>query len=176
MVARNAKVWLGLMVVGLVIGLAVPLVYAQCCGAAAAPKACSACSYGKGTQQCAVACAAAKKVRAAGVGFLSAEALSQKIKAGRPPIIIDVLSADDYRERHIKGAVNIPYKSVAELAPKILPDRGAEIAVYCASYRCGASLTAAKALRKLGYTNVHDYKGGISEWSAKKLPVEGSKS
>jgi rhodanese-related sulfurtransferase len=27
---------------------------------------------------------------------------------------------------------------------------------------------------QLGYTNIHDYRGGIKEWAAAGLPVEGT--
>ena len=118
--------------------------------------------------------AAAEKVRAAGVGFLTAQALMQKIKSGRPPIIVDVLGASSYNAKHLKGAISIPYNKVDEIAPQVLPDKGAEIVAYCAGYLCGASLTAAKSFKGLGYTNIHDFKGGLQEWAAHKLPFEGS--
>ena len=118
--------------------------------------------------------AAAAKVRAAGVGFLTAQALMQKIKSGHPPIIVDVLGASSYNAKHLKGAISIPYNKVEELAPQVLPDKNAEIVVYCAGYLCGASLTAAKSFKGLGYTNVHDFKGGLQEWAAHKLPFEGT--
>ena len=118
--------------------------------------------------------AAAKKVEAAGVGYLTASALSHKIKSGQPPVIIDVLSPESYREMRIKGAINIPYNKVKTLTPQVLPDKTAEIVVYCGSYQCGASLTVAKTLKELGYTNIHDYKGGIMEWQEKNMPIEGA--
>ena len=118
--------------------------------------------------------AAAKKVEAAGVGYLTASALTAKIQSGQPPIIVDVLSAEDYLDAHLKGAINIPYKQVKSLAPQVLPDKTAEIVVYCGSYQCGASLAAAKSFKELGYTNIYDYKGGIMEWQEKRLPIGGS--
>lgn len=137
-------------------------------------KSCGKCSFAKGTSQCGQACAAAKKVTAAGVDFLSAKSLTAKIQSGQPPILIDVLPSSSYTASRLKGAINIPYTEIAELAPKVLPDKSAEIVVYCGSYKCGASLKAATALKKLGYTNVGDYKGGLREWTALGLPREGS--
>lgn len=120
------------------------------------------------------AAAAKAKVEAAGVGFLTADALTAKLKSGKAPILIDVLGADSYKQSHLKGAINIPYTKVDAVAPTVLPDKKAEIVVYCGSYLCGASLKAAKALKKLGYTNVHDYKGGLKEWTTLGLPRGGA--
>ena len=36
-----------------------------------------------------------------------------------------------YEDAHLPGAVNLPPGRVAELAPSFLPDKDAEIVVYC---------------------------------------------
>jgi len=36
-----------------------------------------------------------------------------------------------YEDAHLPGALNLPPNRVAELAPRILPDKDAEIVVYC---------------------------------------------
>jgi rhodanese-related sulfurtransferase len=36
-----------------------------------------------------------------------------------------------YDDAHLPGAVNLPPGRVAELAPRLLPDKDAEIVVYC---------------------------------------------
>jgi rhodanese-related sulfurtransferase len=117
---------------------------------------------------------AKEKVEAAGVGYLTARQLQMRTRQGRPPIVVDVLGASSYTARRLKGAINIPVGRIKDLAPQVLPDKSAEIVVYCGSYKCGASLTAAKALKDMGYTNVHDYKGGIQEWAEQGLPIEGT--
>jgi rhodanese-related sulfurtransferase len=48
--------------------------------------------------------------------------------------IVDVLPATAYQQGHIPGAVNLPVAELAERAPAVLPDRHAEIAVYCAGF------------------------------------------
>lgn len=62
--------------------------------------------------------------------------------------------------------------SGAELAPKRLPDRGAEIVIYCASPTCHAAGNAARELVALGYTNVKEFPGGKEEWRDAELPLE----
>ena len=117
---------------------------------------------------------AEKKVTEAGLKFASAASLVSMMQSGQAPVFIDVLDTKSYTANRIQGAINIPYDKVDEIAPLVLPDKNAKILVYCGSYRCGASLKAGKALKKLGYTNVLDYKGGLKEWTALGLPMEGS--
>lgn len=38
-----------------------------------------------------------------------------------------------YQHAHLPGAINLPPDRVPELAPRLLPDKGAEIIVYCSS-------------------------------------------
>jgi rhodanese-related sulfurtransferase len=61
---------------------------------------------------------------------------------------------------------------VKELAPTVLPDKGAEIVVYCASKTCQNSRIAANRLAQLGYTNVSVYPGGKREWQDAGHPVD----
>jgi rhodanese-related sulfurtransferase len=65
-----------------------------------------------------------------------------------------------------------PHDRVAELAPTLLPDRQAEIVVYCASSSCQNSHIAAQRLIQLGYTNVAVYAGGKQDWEEAGLPFE----
>jgi rhodanese-related sulfurtransferase len=137
---------------------------------------CDNCACPKASEQCKRICEAAKKVTDAGLKFVNATQLQEKVKTGQAPIIVNVLPAEAYTAKRIKGSINIPLKEIAALAPKIIPDKDAEVVVHCANYKCGASIAAGKALKELGYTNVGDYKGGTQEWSEKGLPVEGTEA
>lgn len=48
--------------------------------------------------------------------------------------IVDVLPATAYQQGHIPGAINLPLAEIAERGPVILPDRHAEIVVYCGGF------------------------------------------
>jgi rhodanese-related sulfurtransferase len=48
--------------------------------------------------------------------------------------VLDVLAPQTYRAAHIPGAINLPCEAVAALAGDLLPDRAAEIVVYCAKF------------------------------------------
>ena len=78
-----------------------------------------------------------------------------------PFIILDVRSEEEYRMQRIDGAVLIPVGELKARAESELPDKDAQILVYCAS---GArSATAVRILTKRGYTNVHNI-GAITNW------------
>ncbi len=45
-------------------------------------------------------------------------------------VLLDVLNEPYYRQSHLPGAINLPLESVGE-AKEVLPDKSAEIIVYC---------------------------------------------
>jgi rhodanese-related sulfurtransferase len=47
--------------------------------------------------------------------------------------IVETLAPERYREAHIPGALNIPPEQIKELAPRLLPNKNAEIVTYCAN-------------------------------------------
>ena len=78
-----------------------------------------------------------------------------------PYILLDVRTAQEYRERRIEGATLIADTEIAAKAATELPDKDALILAYCRSGRRSAN--AAKKLVSLGYTSVYDF-GGIVDW------------
>jgi rhodanese-related sulfurtransferase len=78
-----------------------------------------------------------------------------------------------YAHSHLPAAINIPPGQVdAERLPRRIPDRAAEIVVYCANPSCEDSVVVARRLRELGYANVRHYAGGKDEWRELGLPLE----
>ena len=81
-------------------------------------------------------------------------------------IILDVRRADEFAEKHIPGAINLPNESIgAEEIPE-LPKKDQLILVYCRSGN--RSKQAAEKLVKLGYTNVVEF-GGIIDWKGETV-------
>jgi rhodanese-related sulfurtransferase len=78
--------------------------------------------------------------------------------------IVDALPTASYEAAHIPGALNLPPELVASRARELLPDRAAEIVVYCGSLTCDRSEQVLRELNELGYSNVRDYRSGISDW------------
>ena len=76
-------------------------------------------------------------------------------------IILDVRTPEEFADKHIPGAVNIPNETiVAEEMPE-LPDKDQLILVYCRSGN--RSKQASEKLADMGYTNVVEF-GGINSW------------
>ena len=86
--------------------------------------------------------------------------------------IVDVLPASSYVEWHIPGAVGLPLELLASHARELLPNRDAEIVVYCGNAECSRSLHASQQLHELGYSNVRIYRGGIADWMDSGEPTE----
>ena len=84
-------------------------------------------------------------------------------------IILDVRTAQEYSEKHIPGAINIPNETIgAEDIPE-LPDKEQLILVYCRSGN--RSKQASEKLVKLGYTNIVEF-GGINDWTGETVSGE----
>jgi rhodanese-related sulfurtransferase len=103
---------------------------------------------------------------------ITLDRLRARLESGDPVTLVEALPPMYYEREHLPGAINIPHDEVDALAPELLPDRDAEIVVYCASGPCQNSGSAARRLAALGYTNVSDYHEGKAEWIAAGLPVE----
>ena len=76
-------------------------------------------------------------------------------------IILDVRTPEEFRERHIPNAINIPNETIGSEDIQELPDKDQLILVYCRSGR--RSKLAAQSLADLGYTNIREF-GGILDW------------
>lgn len=100
--------------------------------------------------------------------------LQQKMASPVPPLILEALPARYYADRHLPGALHFPHDAAEQGAVRLLPERDAEIVVYCANVQCGNSHLAAQRLDAMGYTRVSVYAGGKQDWDAAGLPFEAS--
>ena len=81
--------------------------------------------------------------------------------SGEKHVILDVREQDEYDVGHIEGSILIPYTQIEKKAQEMLPDKNAQILVYCRSGR--RSKIASESLVKLEYTKVKEF-GGIIDW------------
>lgn len=64
--------------------------------------------------------------------------------------VIDVRTAQEYRDNHISGAINLPLDSITETIAQHVPDKDTPVLLHCAG---GVRSDMARTrLRKLGYT------------------------
>jgi len=89
---------------------------------------------------------------------------------GRAFTLVDVREKDEFRQGYIPGAIHIPRGFLEMQAEQKLPDKQAEIVVYCAGGT--RSAFAAKTLAELGYTNVKSANPGFVRWKDMSYPVE----
>jgi len=64
---------------------------------------------------------------------ISRDELKAKIDRHDDFLLVETLPATAYHHAHLPGAINLPPESVTSLASQVLPDKNAEIVVYCAS-------------------------------------------
>ncbi len=74
---------------------------------------------------------------------------------------VDVRTNGEFRGNHIKGFKNIPLHQLAQVAGKDL-SKEKEVIVICQSGM--RSQRASKVLKKLGFKNITNVKGGMSAW------------
>ncbi|WKZ34914.1 MAG: rhodanese-like domain-containing protein [Anaerolineales bacterium] len=98
---------------------------------------------------------------------ITATQLSEKLKFGKHPLVLDVRQPDEFRQGHIHGAKLCPlnelYKRMGELP------RGREIVCICATG--SRSRSAARILAREGF-GVFNMQGGMLAWRRAKLPVQ----
>jgi rhodanese-related sulfurtransferase len=89
-------------------------------------------------------------------------------------LFVDARDPDEYEERHIRGAINLPYERVLKepgLA-KSVDTGGRPIIAYCGGAGCEVSIAVAERLCRAGHPRVAVYVGGFPEWLAGGNPVE----
>ena len=64
---------------------------------------------------------------------VSTKDLKAKLDGNQSITVVETLAPERYREGHIPGALNIPPERITELAPRLLPNKDAEIVTYCSN-------------------------------------------
>jgi rhodanese-related sulfurtransferase len=91
----------------------------------------------------------------------------------RDAAVIDVRPAADFAKGHIINAVNIPLNGFKNQSAVLAKYKGKPIIINC---RSGSqSATACNQLRKEGFEDVYNLKGGILSWQAANLPLTRKK-
>ncbi len=98
---------------------------------------------------------------------------AEELFATGSALFIDSRAAEDFKEGHIFGAVNIPYverKKKEELDMEPYPFEGIYV-VYCDASECQSSVELAKLLHEKGFQDIRVFFGGWEEWVREGLPV-----
>jgi thioredoxin 1 len=94
----------------------------------------------------------------------------QKLKSS-DIVLLDVRTPEEYQTGHIKNAIDLDYRNAtfSDQIRKLDPSK--TYLIYCRSGRRSASTI--DSLKKLGFTQLYDLKGGINAWKTEKLPIVG---
>ncbi|MBS4193704.1 MULTISPECIES: rhodanese-like domain-containing protein [Bacillaceae] len=95
-----------------------------------------------------------------GVRQISTTDLKNELK-DKNKQFVDVRTPGEFKGNNIKGFKNLPLQQLAQKAEKEL-SKDKEVVVICQSGM--RSQNATKILKKLGFTNVTNVKGGMSAW------------
>jgi thioredoxin len=87
--------------------------------------------------------------------------------------VLDVRTPGEYFSGHIKNALQADWNDKKEFDRRIqFIDKSKPVYVYCLGG--SRSAAAAEKMRKMGYQNVFELKGGTNAWRAVNKPLEGS--
>lgn len=104
--------------------------------------------------------------------LITRDDLKARLDRGDDFVLIDTLPDTAYGKGHLPGAINIPSDDILAEAPMRIPDKDADVVVYCGNGPCKRSSLSADRLRTLGYRKVRDYHEGKADWIAAGYPVE----
>lgn len=75
-------------------------------------------------------------------------------------VLLDVRSPEEYASGYLQGARNIPHDRIGTEIAAVVPDKSAQVILYCRSGR--RANTALEVMRAMGYTDVSNY-GGLED-------------
>ncbi len=102
---------------------------------------------------------------------ITREELRDRLILREDLVLVEALPEKYWNESHLPDSIQMDYTEVRDRAQKLLPDKEAQVIVYCASTECQNSSKASRTLEELGYKNVHEYKEGKQHWIEAGLPV-----
>jgi rhodanese-related sulfurtransferase len=84
-------------------------------------------------------------------------------------VVLDIRTPEEFNEGIIEGAINIDFYANDFAVQLDTLDKDAHYVVYCRSGN--RSGQASSIFEELGFTNVTEIDGGITDWSNEGLPV-----
>jgi rhodanese-related sulfurtransferase len=88
-------------------------------------------------------------------------------------VVVDVRSMNEFKDGHIINAENIPLNGLNNNLKALEKHKSKPIIAVCRSgSRSGA---ACSTLRKAGFENVYNLRGGMMAWESANLPVKRNK-
>lgn len=103
---------------------------------------------------------------------ISFERAIRKFHSGKA-LFLDARSPDDYKQGHIRDAVNLPDYNFDEFFDTVIErlERTEEIITYCDGEDCHLGPDLAEKLYDLGFKNVSYLANGWTLWRENSLPI-----
>jgi len=104
---------------------------------------------------------------------LSLNQVYQVYRAGNA-VFIDTRSETEFRNGHIRNAVNVPSAATREEIMNFLHvlEKDEEIIVYCSSKHCDSARRLAGLIKYIGYKKVNVFTDGFDMWREHSFPIE----
>lgn len=128
-----------------------------------------------------------REVERGGYQIVTTAELKQWQEQGKEMLIIDTMPYEaSYKKAHVPDAEQFLFpipdmtewdsgetngKSIEDYKQLLGPDKDKAIVVYCGFVKCTRSHNGAFWAKKLGYTDVYRYPGGIFAWQGADYPV-----
>ncbi len=107
---------------------------------------------------------------------MTARELQTLLQSAHPPMLLHVLPPEVFAAARIPGSLNacVYEMTFLDQVRALVPDTSAPIVVYGAGEGSLDAATAAEKLRAAGYAQVRPFDGGLANWHATGLPLEGN--
>jgi polyisoprenoid-binding protein YceI len=107
---------------------------------------------------------------------MNAHELDSQLQSARPPTLLHVLPPEVFAAARIPGSLNACVYETAFLdqVRALLPEPSASLVVYGAGQGSLDAATAAEKLRAAGCSHIQTFEGGLAEWTAAGLQLEGT--
>lgn len=89
--------------------------------------------------------------------------------------LLDCNGSESFAKGHIPGAIDVE-ASKANLSTLLPKEKSALVVAYCGGPKCHAFKEGVAAAKKLGYTKVEHFSGGLSGWTEAGYALEGAKA
>lgn len=84
-------------------------------------------------------------------------------------LVIDLRTAADYKNGHIKGAKSAPLNDFAASVESFTSYKNNSVLIYCNSGN--TAVRAIKLLKSAGFEKINNLEGGIAAWKEANMPL-----
>jgi rhodanese-related sulfurtransferase len=100
----------------------------------------------------------------------------QKLHVAPNARFVDPRAPEEFASAHIRGALSLQVVQVTEVKTDMEPSvaRAKTVVVYGNNPGSAVARVVAKRLMAAGHKGVRFYSGGLAEWRANGLPIEGT--